>query len=83
MNFKNENGTVIALEQAENSVDYKKIEIDENKKYLVVPGREVEGLDEEILKLCDLVAEIPQYGEKESLNIFSATSICVARFFDR
>lgn len=83
LNFKNENGTVIALEQAENSVDYKKIEIDENKKYLVVPGREVEGLDEEILKLCDLVAEIPQYGEKESLNIFSATSICVARFFDR
>ena len=78
-----EQGIVIGIEQSANSVDYKKVEIDENKKYLVVPGREVEGLDENILKLCDMVAEIPQYGNKESLNIFSATSIVVARFFDK
>ncbi len=81
-NFKKD-GVVIALEQSSDSVDYKKVEIDGNKKYLVVPGREVEGVEESILKLCDIVAEIPQYGSKESLNIFSATSISVARFFDR
>jgi tRNA G18 (ribose-2'-O)-methylase SpoU len=74
---------VIALEQSENSVDYKKVEIDENKKYLIIPGREVEGLDENILKLCDIVAEIPQYGTKESLNIFSSMSIACFRFFDK
>ncbi len=75
-------GEKIALEQNENSIDYKKVEIDENKKYLIIPGREVEGLDENILKLCDIVAEIPQYGEKESLNIFSSMSIACFRFFD-
>jgi 23S rRNA (guanosine2251-2'-O)-methyltransferase len=82
INFKKENGIVIALEQSENSVDYKKVEIDATKKYLIIPGREVEGLDESILKICDVVAEIPQYGEKESLNIFSSMSIACFRFFD-
>jgi 23S rRNA (guanosine2251-2'-O)-methyltransferase len=80
--FKNHLHVVIALEQAENSVDYKKVEIDENKKYLIIPGREVEGLEESILKICDVVAEIPQYGQKESLNIFSSMSIACFRFFD-
>jgi tRNA G18 (ribose-2'-O)-methylase SpoU len=73
----------IALEQNENSVDYKKIKIDESKKYLIIPGREVEGLDENILKMCDMIAEIPQYGNKESLNIFSSMSIACWRFFDK
>lgn len=81
--FKNTGGTVIALEQNENSVDYKNVEILENKKYLIVPGREVEGLEENILKLSDVVAEIPQYGDKESLNIFSSLSIACFRFFDK
>jgi len=82
LNFKKD-GVVIALEQNESSVDYKNMEIDVNKKYLVIPGREVEGLDENILKLCDVVAEIPQYGNKESLNIFSSMSVACFRFFDR
>lgn len=76
-------GVVVALEQSENSVDYKKVVIDEDKRYLMVPGREVEGLGEDILKLCDIVSEIPQYGEKESLNIFSSMSVACFRFFDK
>ncbi len=81
--IQNFEGVKIALEQNENSLDYKKIEINQAKKYLIIPGREVEGLDENILKICDIVAEIPQYGEKESLNIFSSMSIACFRFFDR
>ena len=81
--FKENGGVTIALEQSDNSIDYKKIKINKTEKYLVIPGREVEGLDKRILKLCDFVAEIPQYGQKESLNIFSAMSILVARLFDK
>jgi len=83
LDFKKENGVVIALEQSENSVDYKDIKIEEDKKYLIIPGREVEGLEESILNICDIVAEIPQYGQKESLNIFSSMSVACWRFFDR
>jgi tRNA G18 (ribose-2'-O)-methylase SpoU len=81
--FKNDSGVVIALEQSENSIDYKQIVIDDSKKYLIVPGREVEGLEEKLLKICDVVAEIPQYGKKESLNIFSSLSVSLYRFFDK
>ena len=87
--FQKSGGIVMGLEQAENSVDYKKIKINPpsqgfgETRYLIIPGREVEGLDKRILKLCDVVAEIPQYGQKESLNIFSAMSILVARLFDK
>lgn len=78
----NNESVVIALEQADKSVDYKKIEIDKTKKYLIIPGREVDGLEPEILNECDIIAEIPQYGQKESLNIFSSMSIACFRFFD-
>lgn len=80
---KNFDGIKIAVEQSEKSVDYKKVEIKENQNYLIIPGREVEGLEKEILDLVDVVAEIPQYGAKESLNIFSALSVSLYRFFDR
>lgn len=82
LSFKKVGGIVIALEQSPKSVDYKEIEIDKTKKYLIIPGREVEGLEESILNLCDLIAEIPLYGKKESLNIFSALSVSLYRFFD-
>ena len=91
--FKKGGGVVVGLEQSDLSVDYKKIKMEKVlnkntgkrnfKKYLIIPGREVEGLDEKILKECSVVAEIPQYGQKESLNIFSACAIFISRLFDR
>lgn len=91
--FQKDGGVVVGLEQDERSVDYKKIKLEkflntktnnkEYKKYLIIPGREVEGLDKRILKECSVIAEIPQYGEKESLNIFSACAILISRLFDK
>ncbi len=84
--FRENGGMVIALEQDENSLDYKKVgEIVKekvNNKYLIIPGREVEGLDGEILKSVDIIGEIGQYGQKESLNIFSSLAIVLYRWFD-
>jgi tRNA G18 (ribose-2'-O)-methylase SpoU len=82
---ENVRGVVVALEQDTRSVDYKKFaeEISIDKKYLIIPGREREGLESEILEMCDVVAEIPQYGDKESLNIFSSLSIVLYRWFDK
>jgi tRNA G18 (ribose-2'-O)-methylase SpoU len=56
-----------------------------NKKYLIVPGREVEGLDKSNLEseFIDYISEIPQYGQKESLNIFSSLAIILYKWFDK
>lgn len=73
-----ENGVqIVALEQAENSVDYKKIKIKKPVMFLV--GNEVGGIEKNILSLCDIVAEIPMFGEKESLNVSVAFGVGLFR----
>lgn len=39
------------------------------EKYAFVFGNEVEGVHDEVLRLCTGVLEIPQFGTKHSLNI--------------
>jgi 23S rRNA (guanosine2251-2'-O)-methyltransferase len=68
---------VVGLEQAENSVDYKKLKI--TKPTLFVLGSEVEGINKKMLSLCDDVIEIPMNGNKESLNVSVAFGVALFR----
>jgi tRNA G18 (ribose-2'-O)-methylase SpoU len=38
-------------------------------KYALVFGNEVKGVDQAVVNMSDLVAEIPQFGTKHSLNV--------------
>jgi 23S rRNA (guanosine2251-2'-O)-methyltransferase len=67
---------IVAIEQAKNSIDYKKVKA--KAKTAFIFGNEVVGLPKNILKKCDVVAEIPMKGDKESLNV--AVSAGVAFF---
>ena len=75
--LKKEGFQIIAIEQSENSADYKEVEI-QNKVAFVV-GPEVVGIYPDLLKECDVVAEIPMKGEKESLNVSVAFGVAVFR----
>ena len=66
---------IIAREQDEGSIDYKKIKI--RKKAALILGSETEGIPEKILKRCDSIAEIPMRGQKESLNVSVAAGIAL------
>ncbi len=68
----------IALEQSSDSKDYKTIL--PREKNIVILGPEVTGLPNEILDRCDIVAEIPMTGEKESLNVSVAAGVFLFRF---
>ena len=72
---------VIALEQADNSVDYKSVEVQE--KTAIILGNEVDGVDQTLLKACHVIAEIPMMGEKESLNVSVAGAVFLYRLLDR
>jgi tRNA G18 (ribose-2'-O)-methylase SpoU len=72
---------IIAVEQSEKSVDYKKVKL--TNKTLVILGNEVEGVENEILKLSDTIAEIPMRGLKESLNVSVSAGIVLFRWMDR
>jgi tRNA G18 (ribose-2'-O)-methylase SpoU len=48
----------------------------EDKVALVV-GREVEGVEQEVLEMCDGALEIPMFGQKESFNVVQAAAMAL------
>lgn len=72
---------IIALEQAENSVDYKSIEA--SGDIAIVVGNEVAGVSKKVLDVSDSIVEIEMAGKKESLNVSVATGILLFRLFDK
>jgi tRNA G18 (ribose-2'-O)-methylase SpoU len=79
--LKKEGYTVIAIEQDKRAVDYRKISTQgrhaSGGKIAIILGPEVTGLSKKILDRCDLIAEIPMYGKKESLNVSVACGIAL------
>ena len=85
---KEQGATIIALEQNENSINYKEVasKLPNNRdkgpvEILLVLGEEVKGITPEILSFADIIAEIPMNGVKESLNVSVATGIALFGMF--
>ncbi|MFK8300792.1 RNA methyltransferase [Capnocytophaga canimorsus] len=75
--LQEENVTVIAIEQAENAVMLHNFEVESDKKYAIVFGNEVKGVEQEVVSACQGVIEIPQYGTKHSLNVSVSAGIVI------
>lgn len=73
--LKNKGFNIIAIEQDEKALDYRKLKI--TNKNVFILGPEVEGLDKFVLKKCDKITYIPMYGKKESLNVSVACGIAL------
>ena len=54
-----------------------------DKKYAIVMGNEVKGVQQEVVNACDGCIEIPQYGTKHSLNVSVTTGIIVWEFANK
>lgn len=73
--LKNDDYKIYALEQA---VDSKPINKHQPEaKIALIIGREVEGLEDDVIKQCDGVLEIPMYGAKESFNVAAAAAMAL------
>jgi len=64
---------ILAVEQAENSVDYREADYTEPVALLV--GNETYGVTEDTLKLVDQIVEIPMWGINKSLNVIVSAAI--------
>ena len=73
--LKNEGYRIIGIEQAEGSVELQDVELVQDAKYALVFGHEVNGVSQEVLDLCDMCVEIPQFGTKHSFNIAVSAGI--------
>jgi 23S rRNA (guanosine2251-2'-O)-methyltransferase len=74
---------VYAVEQTENSAMLNELKLESNKKTVLVFGNEVEGVNQEIINLCNGVIEIPQIGTKHSINVAVSVGIVVWELFKR
>lgn len=72
--------TLCAVEQAQNSIMLGELQLDSKKKYAVVLGNEVKGVQQDIVSRCDCCVEIPQYGTKHSLNVSVAAGMVIWEF---
>ncbi|MEN9338490.1 MAG: hypothetical protein RI945_215, partial [Candidatus Parcubacteria bacterium] len=66
--LKKQNFEIVALEQDEKSIDYKNLNI-KNENIVIIVGSETDGVQKEVLEMCDQITEIPMLGLKESLNV--------------
>lgn len=73
---------VCCLEQVEGSVSLEAFRPDPERRYAVIAGHEVDGVDQLIVNRCDHCLEIPQFGTKHSLNVAVSTGITIWHFFN-
>lgn len=78
--LKGEGYTVLAIEQCEGSTMLDHLQLERDKKYAVIFGNEVKGVQQEVVDMCDGCIEIPQYGTKHSLNVSVTAGIILWEF---
>lgn len=71
--LKKQGVAVIGLEQTASSVSISNMHIP--VKTCILLGREVEGIEQTLLELCDSIVEIPMLGTKESHNVVQAAAM--------
>ncbi len=69
-NLKDQAFEVCALEQSDKSIKLPDYEASDKVALLV--GREVEGIEPEVLAKTDKILQIPMFGDKESFNVCQA-----------
>lgn len=72
---------IVAIEQAENSTMLNEFKPDQDKKYALIFGNEVDGVSDEVMAKIDECIEIPQFGTKHSFNITISAGIVFWDFF--
>ncbi|MBP7496971.1 MAG: RNA methyltransferase [Bacteroidales bacterium] len=74
--------TIVAIEQAEGSIDLQNFKPDTEKKYAFIFGNEIKGVSDDIMESLDMCIEIPQFGSKHSFNIAVSTGIVMWHYFN-
>jgi tRNA G18 (ribose-2'-O)-methylase SpoU len=70
----------MAVEQCEGSTMLQNFTPDPKKKYAIIMGNEVKGVQQHIVDMADGCLEIPQFGTKHSMNVSVTTGMIIWDF---
>lgn len=79
--LRQQNYIIIGFEQVSGSRSLQQFIPEKERKYALVFGHEVHGVQQEVINACDYCLEIPQFGTKHSLNIAVSAGIAIWEFF--
>lgn len=78
--LKEKGYVTVAVEQVEDSIKLDSLVVDKTRRYALVLGNEVKGVNQEVVDICDYSLEIPQYGTKHSLNVSVSAGLVIWEF---
>ena len=68
---------VLAVEQCEGSTILNNFNVEPGKRYAIILGNEVKGVQQSVVDECERCLEIPQYGTKHSMNVSVTAGIVI------
>lgn len=71
---------IISIEQTEKSVSLEKFIPEPGRKYALIFGNEVDGVQQEVVNASDFSLEIPQFGTKHSMNVSVSVGVVLWQF---
>ena len=71
---------VFSIEQVQGSTMLQDLQLEKGKRYAVIFGNEVKGVQQEVVDMSDGCIELPQYGTKHSLNVSVTAGIVIWEF---
>lgn len=75
--------TICSIEQTEKTTLLQDVGKLPEKRFALVLGNEVNGVDQDIIDVSDYIIEIPQFGTKHSLNVSVCAGIVMWEFAKR
>ena len=81
--LKQEEFIIASVEQVEGSVMLNQFQPENDKRYALIFGHEVKGIDPEAINLSNVAIEIPQFGTKHSFNIAVSAGIVLWDIFSK
>ena len=80
MCLKKEGYVIVSIEQTVKSVMLDTFRPEKGRKYALVFGNEVSGVDQRIVDASDFSLEVPQFGTKHSLNVSVTVGVILWHF---
>ena len=78
--LKEDGYEIVSIEQTVKSVMLDTFRPEKDKKYALVFGNEVSGVDQQVVDASDFSLEVPQFGTKHSLNVSVTVGVILWHF---
>ena len=82
LKLKKNNYQIIGVEQVKESTMLNNFNISK-KPIAIIFGNEVDGVNNDVINLCNEIIEIPQFGTKHSLNISVSSGIVIWELWNK